>query len=153
MEIKSNLIEAHIFREINGQLEFLLLKRSPHQYYPNIWQMVSGKIKPGEKAFQSAIREVKEESGLIPLKLWVVPNVNSFYSSENESINLVPVFAVRVDHNSSVALSDEHVEYKWLKPEEAKKMLAWIGQHRSVEIITEYFTNKKNFWALVEVAI
>jgi len=66
MNIISNLIEAHIFREKNGKLEFLSLKRSPEQYYPNLWQMVSGKIKENETAYQSAIREIKEETGLTP---------------------------------------------------------------------------------------
>ncbi len=115
--------------------------------------MISGKIKPKEKAFESALREIKEETGLTPLNLWVVPNVNSFYTAENDSITSVPVFAAKVNYNSEVVLSNEHVEYKWLSAEEAKNHLAWVGQHRSVDIITDYFVNKKNFWALVEINI
>ena len=64
MDIISNLIEAHIFREQNGVIEFLLLKRSSGEYYPNLWQMVSGKIKENETAYQTAKREIKEEIGL-----------------------------------------------------------------------------------------
>lgn len=151
MEIKSNLVEAHIFREINGVIEFLLLKRSPVQYYPNLWQMVSGKIKANETAYDCALREIKEETGLTPLNLWVVPNINSFYTAENDSINYVPVFAAKVNAKDEVILSLEHTEFKWVSLEEAKYHLAWIGQHRSVEIINDYFMNRKNFWSLVEV--
>ena len=83
MQIISNMIESHIFREVKNGIEFLLLKRSDNQIYGGLWQMVTGKIKEGEKAYQTALREIEEETCLKPIKLWVVPNVNSFYSHEN----------------------------------------------------------------------
>lgn len=153
MNIISNLIEAHIFREINGQIEFLLLKRSPVQYMPNIWQMVSGKIKTGEKAFECALREIKEETGLTPDHLWVVPNVNSFYTAENDSITLLSVFAAEVMPNEKVSISNEHTEFGWFTSDEAKKKLAWAGQHRSVDIIVDYFLNKNNFLNFLEIKL
>lgn len=153
MEIKSNLIEAHLFREMNGVIEFLLLKRSPVQYMPNIWQMVSGKIKTGEKAFECALREIKEETGITPDHLWVVPNVNSFYTAENDSITLVSVFVAEVKPNEKVSISNEHSEFGWFTSDEAKKKLAWAGQHRSVDIIVDYFLNKNNFWNFLEIKL
>lgn len=120
MNIISNLIEAHIFRERNGKLEFLLLKRSPEQYYPNLWQMVSGKLKENETAYNAALREIKEETSLIPEKFWVAPTVNSFYSPDKDYICLLPVFAAKVKVDSEVKLSSEHTEYKWLSSEDAK---------------------------------
>ena len=50
MEILANMVEAHIFREIGIDLEFLLLKRSDKVIYPNLWQMVNGKIKKGRES-------------------------------------------------------------------------------------------------------
>jgi hypothetical protein len=47
LKIISNLIEAHIFRETEKGIEFLLLKRADNQIYPGVWQMVSGKISAG----------------------------------------------------------------------------------------------------------
>lgn len=125
MKVVSNLIEAHIFRERNKKLEFLLLKRASYQYYPNLWQMVSGKIKEGEKAYQTALREIKEETNLIPEKLWIAPNINSFYSPDDEYISLIPVFAAKVNPNSEVVISSEHSEFKWVNKDEAKNLLAW----------------------------
>lgn len=153
MEIKSNLIEAHIFRQKNNSIEFLLLKRSPDQYYPDLWQMVSGKIKSNEKAFDAVLREIKEETGLIPSNLWVVPNVNSFYTTDDDSITLVPVFATKVREDSLVSISTEHSEYGWFSSEEAKTKLAWAGQHRSVDLIIDYFLNKNNFWNFLEIKL
>lgn len=151
MKIISNLIEAHIFREQNGKLEFLILKRAPYQYYPNLWQMVSGKIKDGEKAFEAAIREIDEETNLTPEKLWVAPTVNSFYSPIDDYICMIPVFAAKVNYLSEVRISAEHVEYKWLSPEEAKNHLAWEGQRKSVDVIVDYFLNRNSFLNFIEI--
>jgi dATP pyrophosphohydrolase len=151
MQVTSNMIEAHIFRKKKGKIEFLLLKRAEGEIYPGLWQMVSGKIHKGEKAYETAWREIVEETNLKPEKLWVVPNINSFYSPEKNYISFLPVFAARVSSNSKVKISDEHSEYKWVSPVKAKRMLAWVGQHKSVDIICEYFLKEKSYLNFVEV--
>jgi len=151
MKIISNLIEAHIFREQNGILEFLLLKRAPYQYYPNLWQMVSGKIKENETAHAAALREIKEETNLIPEKFWVAPTVNSFYAPDGDYICMLPVFAAKVNYFSEVQISSEHVAFKWVTPEEAKNHLAWEGQRKSVDVIVDYFLNQKTFLNFIEI--
>ena len=151
MNVISNLIETHIFREADKGIEFLLLKRAENQIYPSVWQMVSGKIKVNEKAFETSLRELKEETNLVPLKMWVTPKVNSFYSSQTDSICLIPVFAVLVKKDSRVIISNEHSEYKWVTLEEAKKLLAWDGQRKAVDLIEEYFLNEKSFLKFIEI--
>lgn len=153
LSIISNMIEAHIFKLHKGKIEFLLLKRSENEIYPKLWQMVSGSIHEGEMAYQTALREIGEETSLIPLKMWVIPNVNSFYSPEKNYLSMLPVFAAQVSINSKVKISDEHTEYKWVTKEKAKKMLAWVGQRKSVDIISEYFTKNKSFLNFVEIKI
>ena len=151
MKIVSTLIEAHVFRLVNDELEFLLLKRAEGEKYPKLWQMVTGSIESGEKGFQTALREIAEETGLTPQKFWVAPQVNSFYSAERDEICFVPVFAALVDSESEVKISAEHSEYKWLKKEEAKNHLAWKGQRNAVDTIHEYFTEKNSFLKFVEI--
>lgn len=153
MNIISNLIEAHIFREQNGIIEFLILKRAPYQYYPNLWQMVSGKIKDNETAYQSALREIKEETGLIPEKLWVAPTVNSFYAPDGDYISLIPVFAAKVNYSSEIKISTEHLEFKWVTPQEAKNHLAWKGQRNSVDVIEDYILNENSFLNFIEIKL
>jgi dATP pyrophosphohydrolase len=153
MKIISNLIEAHIFREQNGIIEFLILKRAPYQYYPNLWQMVSGKIKENETAHAAALREIKEETSLAPEKFWVAPTVNSFYAPDDDYICMIPVFAAKVNYKSEIKLSSEHVEYKWVTPEEAKNHLAWAGQRKSVDVISDYFINRNSFLNFIEILL
>ncbi len=153
MELITNLIEAHIFRQTEGGIEFLLLKRAETEIYPGLWQMVSGKIKKDEKAFEAALREIKEESSLIPKKFWAAPNINSFYDLDKDSISFLPVFAALVDKNIEVSISHEHSEYAWCLPDEAKKLLAWPGQRESVDLIAHYFIKEPEFLNFIEIKI
>lgn len=151
MDIISQMIEAHIFRETSDDLEFLLLKRSDGVVYPGLWQMVNGKIKKGEKAYQTALREINEETGITPERLWVVPRVDSFYSHENDNIMLLPVFAAQFNFFSKVKISNEHSDFKWVNPSEAKEMLAWDGQRQSIDLIVNYFKKEMNFLNLIGI--
>ena len=151
MNIISNMIEVHIFRRNRKKIEFLILKRAEDQIYPNIWQMVTGKVKDGETAKDAAIREIKEETGLSPISMWVVPNVNSFYSHQKDEICLIPVLLAEVENGSEVFISDEHSKYRWVDYKKAKSRFAWPGQKRSLKIINEYFTKKKTLLKFVKM--
>lgn len=147
------MIEAHIFRRTENKIEFLLLKRSEKEIYPGMWQMVSGRVKKGEKAFQTALREINEETKLKPTRFWVVPNINSFYLWQKDTISFLPVFLAQVDRRAKIIISDEHSAFKWVSAQEAKKLLAWSGQRKSVDIIVEYLTKKKSYLKFITVNI
>jgi dihydroneopterin triphosphate diphosphatase len=154
MKVVAGLIEAHIFRISDSGIEFLLLKRAAGEKYPNIWQMVTGTVEDdGEKAFETAIREIKEETNLAPEKFWIVPKTNSFYSHEKDEICLVPVFAVQVNPEAIVKISTEHSEFKWLSKEEAIKHLSFPGQRESVEIIYNHLINQNDHIIFVEIPL
>lgn len=153
LQVQSNMIEAHIFRVKNGIMEFLLLKRSNTEIYPGLWQMVSGTIHSGEKAYETALREIKEETNLFPLQFWVVPNINAFYSPEKNYISLLAVFAAKVKNNANVIISQEHSEFKWVSKNQAQKMLAWDGQRKSVDLISEYFTKERSTLNFTEIKV
>jgi dATP pyrophosphohydrolase len=152
VNIKSDLVEVHLFRMENNEMKFLILKRSSHKIYPGLWQMVTGHIDKGEFAYQTALRELQEETGLKPSRLWVIPNVNSYYSPGDDSVTIIPVFAAEVK-NENVVISDEHTEFKWVNSEKAKSLLAWEGQRRSLDIIKEYFTNQISFLIFTEIPL
>jgi len=151
MKIISNLIEAHIFRETDNGLEFLLLKRAEKEIYPGLWQMVTGKVEEGETAYQTALREIKEETGLKPERLWVVPNVNTFYSHEINAISMLPVFAAKVKGAEKITICNEHTEYCWYNTEKTKNVLAWEGQRHSVDLISRYHSKDGIFWDYIEI--
>ncbi len=153
MKTKPTMTETHIYRKKNGKIQFLVLKRSESEIYPLLWQMVTGSLKKNEKAFITALREVKEETGLTIKKMWVVPNINSYYEPASDEIMMIPVFLVFTDSESKVRLSDEHIKYKWLSYKQARSLFSWPGQKKSLDIIYEFLSGKSPKLKFVEIKI
>jgi len=137
--IVSRVVEACVFKIAHDGPKYLLLKRSENDtIYPGMWQLVTGSMKEGERAVDAALREFREETGLVAKRFWVVPFVNSFYVPVNDAIHLSPVFAVEVPEEARVTLSHEHTEFSWCSFENAKQKLVWPGQRYAVELVHEY---------------
>ena len=135
-KIMVRVIDAYVYRYAKTKLEFLTLKRSKTKIYEHLWQGVAGKIEDGETASQAAIRELKEETGFNPHKMFVADHISSFYESHFDRINLVPVFGIEV-RNENVILSEEHSAYEWLEFEKAYSRLTWNGQKKGLKVIYE----------------
>ena len=103
-KIVVRVIDAYVFNQTKKGLKFLLLKRAKTRMYEHLWQGVAGKIEKGETASQAAIRELKEETGFEPKRMFVADHISRFYETYGDKINLVPVFGVEVD-NDDVTLS------------------------------------------------
>ena len=134
------VIDAYVYIKTNNGILFLLLKRSKTKMYEHLWQGVAGKIKKGEKAWEAAIRELKEETGLDPHQIFVADHISKFYEVNGDRINLVPVFGIEVN-SKDVILSEEHVEYKWVNFLEAKETLPWNGQKQGLEVVYNMITS------------
>jgi len=66
---------------------------------------------------------------------------------------LLPVFAAKVKYESIVKISNEHTEYKWVSPEQAKELYAWEGQRKSVDVIVDYLLNRNSFLNFIEITL
>jgi len=152
MKLGTGIIELHIVRYFGSEVRTLALQRSENEIYPHVWQPVTGKIRQGETAVQAALRELREETGLEPEKLFAAPNVNSYYSPEKDEIVLIPVF-LAVCQGGDVKISDEHQAYEWISFMDALKRYAWPGQHQSVTIIEEYLTSRGEMLHFGEIII
>ena len=84
------------------------MKRNLNKIYEHLWQGVAGKIEEGETSSEAAIRELKEETGLSPVNMFVADHVSKFYEVHGDRINLVPVFGIEVD-SETINLSEEHI--------------------------------------------
>ncbi len=131
-----------------------MLKRSPaEKIYPNLWQFVSGSLDGGEKAFDAALRELKEETGLTPKRLWVVPHVNTFYDHSYDAVNVSPVFAAQVDIGDEPKLSSEHHHFEWLPYAEARRRLVWPGQRAGLDVVDKYILGGEEAGVLTEIPV
>ena len=140
-DIVVRVVDCHIFRWENGKPKYLLLKRSENQMYPGIWQCVTGKIKKDEKPHLAAIRELKEETGLKPLSMWIVDQVNHFFEAEQNRMNIIPIFGVEVN-STKISLSAEHTEYKWCTVYEGVDLLLWNQQKQGLITFDEMIANE-----------
>ncbi|MCG7344470.1 NUDIX domain-containing protein [Sporosarcina sp. ACRSL] len=58
-----------LLRKIENDYKVLLLKRAT-SVLNNVWCYIGGGIKEGEKAWESALREIKEETGITKVLLY-----------------------------------------------------------------------------------
>jgi dATP pyrophosphohydrolase len=140
-EVVSNVIDVYPFRRVEKGVEFLLLKRVAGVRLGGTWQAVHGRIEAGEAAWQAALRELKEETGLTPLGFWQIEFVNTFYLATEDRILICPCFAAEIAADVDVVLSDEHTDFRWEPVEQALETFMWPGQRRAVrEILEEIVT-------------
>jgi len=150
-DILVRVIDAYIFHQTIDGIKFLIMKRAKTKMYEHLWQGVAGKIEVGETAPEAAIRELKEETGFEPVRMFVADHVSRFYESHQDRINLVPVFGIEVD-SVEVKLSEEHVDYKWVDIYEALDTLVWRGQKEGIQTIYDMVMNNDDRmrWSKVE---
>jgi dihydroneopterin triphosphate diphosphatase len=146
------IVEVCVFRFQRYGPEYLLLRRAHDEVlYPDSWQIASGGIEEGETAVATALRELQEETGLAPQRMWVVPHVNVFYDPRNDVIQHSPVFAVETPPDAEPRLSNEHQAYEWCSVERAKKLLVWPGQVTALGITDEYIVKGRSAAPLAEI--
>lgn len=127
-------MDVYPYRECEGLREFLVLHRAEGHDYAGAWRMVGGKIEAGEAAWQAALRELREETGLRVVRFWSIPSVNTFYEWSRDRIVLAPAFAAEVE--GSVTLCEEHDEATWLSAGDAASRLQW-PEHRRLLRLTD----------------
>jgi dATP pyrophosphohydrolase len=114
-EIRGDIVQVHPFRLLRGEIEHLLLKRSPDvRFCPDIWQVITGSIEPSERSLDAARRELLEETGLSSVEWFALPSPAVFYFAATDRIIFSPVFACRLDGDLEPLLSREHVLHQWL---------------------------------------
>ena len=152
VDINVRVVDCYVFRKTKNGIRFLLMKRNLNKIYEHLWQGVAGKIETGETAPETAIRELKEETGLDPLTMFVADHVSRFYEVHGDQINLVPVFGIEVN-SDKVTLSEEHIDYKWVDIHEALSTLVWNGQKEGLKTVHDMIINNDGRirWSKIEL--
>jgi dATP pyrophosphohydrolase len=122
------LVECFLFRRKQDKVEYLMLKRSAKVVFPGMWQCVVGTLDPGEEVLKGMRRELKEETGLKPDKMWWLESSAVAYRPKMDRLLPVAFFAAEVGPEDKVRLSDEHVACRWVPFLTALRMLRWRTQ-------------------------
>ena len=133
-------VAAVELRKTGRKHQVLLLRRATT--LKGHWCQVSGGIEPGETAWQAALREIREETDLIPNKLYSADVSEQFYEIDKDAIWIAPVFVAFVSDCAKVTTNDEHSEFKWVSFAQAKSMVPFPGQKNILHSIFENFVRQ-----------
>ncbi|MFH0949270.1 MAG: NUDIX hydrolase [Candidatus Aenigmatarchaeota archaeon] len=123
-------IKALIMNEKN---EMLILKANPAELKgcsPAHWDLPGGRIKEGDSAEETLIKEIEEELGISGSDIEIIRLFDSIISNlkipvGNEKFGLVLfIYLCRFTRKKKFNLSFEHTEFKWASIDEAKKLLS-----------------------------
>jgi len=136
---RPDLVACWLYRlDTAGRPEILLIRRAPDRMYPGLWQCVTGKLEPGERILDGALREVAEETGLERadlIDLLDTDIVNWFNAGDLDAILCEAVFAARVRDGATVTISAEHDDHRWLSPDEARALVVWPAYERAIDFV------------------
>ncbi|MEM1314776.1 MAG: NUDIX domain-containing protein [Pseudomonadota bacterium] len=138
--VRAFLVSLAALRETEAGHEVLLMRRT--QGLAGTWCQVAGKIEAGERAWQAALRELREETGLTPRALYSADVCEQFYEAARDAITLAPVFVALVDADAQVALNAEHDAFEWLDFDAAEARVDFAGQRRVLRCIREAFVDR-----------
>ncbi len=144
--LRSNIIAIYIVRPARDGLELLMLQRPPSHRFAGAWQTVGGHIeeKQGETAWQAAMRELDEETGLEVERWFRIDRPETFYNPENDTIYIVPAFAALVAARAEPTISAEHQAWRWQSPTQAAETVDWAAMRDSILMVGEALADPGN---------
>lgn len=134
VDIRVGVVDVYVVRPYRAEWLVLALQRAVGTRCPGSWETVHGRIEPGERPEDAAVREVREESGLDLDRLYTV-TCQPFYLHATGVVQMAVVFAAFVREGLDVELGPEHVRFEWLTMAEASSRFTWPREREALQHI------------------
>ncbi|HEV2389558.1 MAG TPA: bis(5'-nucleosyl)-tetraphosphatase [Nitrososphaerales archaeon] len=120
---------AVVFRRAPGGAKFLLLR-----YPAGHWDLPKGNIEKGEEPIQTMVREVREETGIVDLRViqGYEKKIEYFYRRDGKKVHKTVVFFLAETSVEKVTISFEHQDYGWFDYQEAIKTVTYPNARRLI---------------------
>jgi 8-oxo-dGTP pyrophosphatase MutT (NUDIX family) len=125
-----------------GEATSVLLIRRGRGAFAGAWTIVMGGIEPGERATETAKREVLEETGLDVTLLYTAGVLDTFYDPVADRVVFVPFFVARVVEGD-VMTDEAHDAHRWVTLAEADGMLTFASQRRLLQDVYDAFVARE----------
>lgn len=128
---------ALIYRKNNETYDLLLLK---HRYGGH-WSFPKGHVEPGENEQQTALREVKEETGLIITLHEGFRESVEYYPKSN--VKKQVVYFLGFQQSGDIKMQEEEIsEIHWMDLDEARRQVTFKNDKNLIDKAKAYLTNK-----------
>jgi 8-oxo-dGTP pyrophosphatase MutT (NUDIX family) len=140
MQIRFNMVSCYVARPTadGTSYEFLQLRRRADDFMGGTWQAIYGQAEDGESPVKAVLRELKEESGLVPAELYRLDQVSVFFIASTDTLwHCIPFCAI-VTPEQAVALNDEHDDHRWVPASDVNRMFMWKDNRDAIADILDY---------------
>jgi len=123
-ELRVAVVDVFVLRRTAGSWDVLVLRRGSGTRCTGAWEVVHGRIEPGERPEDAAVREVAEECGLRVARLYNV-SAHPFYLHTLAAVAVAVAFAAVAEPSAEPRLGPEHDRAEWLPIDQAAARLIW----------------------------
>lgn len=123
----------------NSEGLYLVLYRSnTHPLFPGHIDFPGGEVEPEETPEAAVVREIQEET-----RLSVNPNkLKKLFAKQYRQTTHMLFEAKLAEPDAKIALSWEHKDYRWITPEELKRLPKFPGADPYYTDAVDYLSNQ-----------
>ena len=141
VNIRHDHVTVFVARQVETTYELLQLRRSTGDFLGGTWQIVRGAAENNETSMQAALRQLREETGLLPLEFYSLGVVESFYIASTDMLYHSPAFLAVVSIDTPITLNNEHDAFRWIAIADADRLCMWPSEkpllaHSVTQILT-----------------
>jgi 8-oxo-dGTP pyrophosphatase MutT (NUDIX family) len=123
-----------------GSLLYLLVRKSRGK---KLWEFPKGKLEPGEGVSHAAMRELREETGIVGKpQRGFVKSVNYDFNKMGVRVQKKVIHFLLEAKDSRVTISDEHSGFLWTNYADARKKLVFDNRKLMLDRAKQFLKRK-----------
>ncbi len=126
-----------VYKKQSGQILWLIRRPTPNpEYRGNLgWSFPKGWVDEREELEAAAVREVREEGGVVAKIMAKLPTLKIFFTDQNgeKVMKLITYFVMEYESDAPEGHGWETAETKWVTLDEAQKLLTFKNERELLE--------------------